>query len=384
MNGRTILVLGGGIGGIVTAQELRKKLSGKHRIVLIDKTKQHVFAPSLLWLMMGWRYPSSISRDLITLSRKGIEFVRDEIQGIDLHAQTVRTTAQTFQYDYLVISLGAELVPDAIPNFSRHAHTFYDLDGAIQAKHELERFDSGNLAIVISSTPFKCPAAPYEAAFLLDYAFRKKGTRNKVNLQVFTPEPLPMPVAGPELGNTVKKMLEEREISYHPQTKLISVEPDSKRLVFDKGDTVPFDFLLAIPPHRSPTVVQDAGLTNNTDWIPVHKETMRTEHSNVFAIGDVTGVTLTSGMMLPKAGVFAERQAKAVARTVADEISNRGMDGRFTGEGECFVELGYGSAAYASGNFYADPKPVVNLKQPGKWHHWGKIWFEKYWLWKWF
>jgi sulfide:quinone oxidoreductase len=56
----------------------------------------------------------------------------------------------------------------------------------------------------------------------------------------------------------------------------------------------------------------------------------------------------------------------------------------FDGRGYCFIELGNGRAGYAGGNFYAEPKPVVNVKKPSVLWHWGKVLFEKWWLWKWF
>ncbi|MFZ1710998.1 MAG: FAD-dependent oxidoreductase, partial [Anaerolineae bacterium] len=130
MNGKTILILGGGIGGLVAANELRRLLPREHRIVLVEKNAQHAFAPSFLWLMTGDRRPEQITRDVRQLARPGVEVVLAEAQSIDLPNRRVVTTAQTLAYDTLIIALGAELAPEAIPGLTEAAHTFYTFDGA--------------------------------------------------------------------------------------------------------------------------------------------------------------------------------------------------------------------------------------------------------------
>jgi len=88
--GKTILVLGGGVGGLVTASRLRNKLPRRHRIVLIEREAQFIFQPSLLWLIVGQRSSEQISRPLSVLERKGIELVRGNIDHIDPENRTVR------------------------------------------------------------------------------------------------------------------------------------------------------------------------------------------------------------------------------------------------------------------------------------------------------
>ena len=104
----SIVVLGGGVGGLVVANTLRRRLDRKHRIIVVDRQAQHVFTPSFLWMMLGWREPQAISRDLARLSRKGIEVVQEEIREIDPMRRRVRTEHQEIAADHLVVSLGAE------------------------------------------------------------------------------------------------------------------------------------------------------------------------------------------------------------------------------------------------------------------------------------
>jgi len=376
-----IVVLGGGFGGIVAATELRKKLGKEHKVILIDKSREHLFTPSLLWLILDERKPEKIKGDLSVLNKKGIEYLNAEVQKINPASKTVTTSTGEVSYDYLIISLGAGVVRDIIPGY-RDGINFYCLKGAEVLRDELKRFEGGKVAVVIASTPFKCPAAPYEAAFLIDAYFAKRGIKDKTDIAIYTPETLPMPVAGPVLGSAVKEMLERRGISFNPQKKLISME--NRELSFEGGEKFKADLIAWVPPHRAPAVVKDSGLTNESGWIPVDGKTMKTQFEGVYAIGDITANKLPSGMMLPKAGVFAHGQAEVVAHNIAVEINKDGELREFGGQGSCFLELGYGIAGFASGNFYADPKPVVILKNPGKMWHWGKVAFEKWWLWKWF
>lgn len=329
----TVLVLGGGVGGVVTATELKKRVNGGHRVVLVDRTTQHLFASSLLWVMHGLRQGHEITRGLGRLERKGIEVIRAEVEGIDLKAQRVGSTTGELSYDYLVIALGADAEPRAMPGLAEIAHNVYDLRGAEKLRDALRGFGGGRVAVAITSLPFKCPAAPYEAAMLMEAAFARKGIRNRVELNVYTPETLPMPVAGPELGRLVKELVESRGIGFHPQLKLAGVDPDRKTLRFDGGREERFDLLLAIPPHRPPRAIRETGITNEAGWIPVDKGSMETPVDNVYALGDVTAIKLPNGLMLPKAGVFAHAQAKAVAERLAARLKGATSGARFKGDG---------------------------------------------------
>lgn len=376
-----IVVLGGGFGGVVAATELRKRLGKEHRIILIDRSREHLFSPSLLWLILDERRPENIQRNLGVLNKKGIEYMNAEVKKIDTAGRKIITSSGETGYDYLVIALGAELAKDAFPG-QKEGINFYCLKGAEVLRDELKKFNGGKVAVVIAAMPFKCPAAPYEAALLIDAYLTKKGIRGKSEIAVYTPETLPMPTAGPEMGNAVKGMIEGRGISFNPQRKLVAIE--NKELTFDNGEKVKADLIPLVSPHISPSVVRESGLAGETGWIPVDGKSMKTKVEGVYAIGDVAAIKLPSGMMLPKAGVFAHGQAEVVAHNIAAEINKTGALKEFDGNGYCFLEMGHGMAGFASGNFYAEPKPVVKMKNPGRLWHWGKVAFEKWWMWKWF
>jgi len=380
----SIVILGGGVGGLVAANLLRRRLDRQHRIILVDRQANHVFAPSFLWMMLGWREPHEISRSLGQLTRKGIEVVQEEILEIDPARRRVRTEHREIAGDYLVISLGAQASVAGMPGLGEAGYNLYDLDGTLRLRNALREFREGRVAVLIAALPFKCPAAPYEAAMLIEASLRRRGLGERARVDIYTPETLPMPVAGRALGEAVRTMVEGKGIGFHAQHKLAGVEPGRQELAFENGVRAGYDLLVVIPPHRCPPVVKEAGLTGETGWVPVHSGTLQTAHERVFAIGDVTAIKLPVGLMLPKAGVFAHAEAEVVAHNIAADITGRGAPASFDGVGYCFVEMGDGVAAYAKGNFYAEPAPAVRLRSPGRLWHWGKIYFEKWWLRRWF
>ena len=386
MASKTVVILGGGIGGIVAANDLRRKLSAEHRVVLVERNAEHAFAPSFLWLMTGDRRPEDIRRPLANLLQQGVEFVHGSVEGLDLARQQVATTAGNIGYDYLIVALGAELAPEAVPGLKEGAETFYTFEGASRLRAVLARFSGGRVAIVVASMPYKCPGAPHEGAMLIANYLRKRGLSAKSELHLFTPEPQPMPVAGPQLGDAVKQMLQSKGIRFHPLHALTTVDADARTLRFQQGEAFAYDLLVAIPPHRPPAVLRDAGIANPAGWVPVNARTLATQSEGVYAIGDATAVSIPGRwkpdvpMMLPKAGVFAHAQAEVVAARIAAEISGSQARSEFCGDGYCMLEAGEDLAGIAYGNFFAEPAPQVNLRQIGKAWHIGKVLFEKWWL----
>lgn len=381
---RTVLVLGGGVGGVVAATRLRRLLPPGDRVVLIDRERQHLFQPSLLWVLVGRRGPERIQRPLDGLRRRGIEVLTGEITALDLEARRLLVDGSEITGEAVIVSLGAELAPDAVPGLAAAGHNLYTLSGALGARDALERFHGGRIVVVTAAPAYKCPAAPYEAAMLIESEFRHRQLRDRVQIDFYASEPGPMGVAGPKVSAGVRQMIEQRGIVYHPEHQVSAVDASARQIRFSNEATAGYDLLLFVAPHRAPVVVRESGLVGPGGWIPVDRHTLETSFSSVFAIGDVTSIPLTMGKPLPKAGVFAEGQAEVVARNLAHTWTGRGKPARFNGHGACFLEAGDGKAGFGKGDFYAEPAPRVRLHGPAWWWHLGKVVFEQRWLRTWF
>ncbi|MDO8366907.1 MAG: FAD/NAD(P)-binding oxidoreductase [Saprospiraceae bacterium] len=371
---KTILVLGGGWGGLTAAHALRGLVPKDYRIVVIEKSQSFIFYPSFLRVAIGEKPDlDTVESPMKNLLRKDIEIINETVIRIHPETRTVETDAQTLQADYLIIAMGSELYPDNIPGFSESALNLYDTKGSFDIHEKLKDFKKGKIAFLITRTPFRCPPAPYEGAMLTEWFMRQRGVRQDVEISIYTPEKQPMPVAGPEIGEVFKQILAERNINYYPEHSVTSIDGKTDKIYFSNNQEADYDLLIGVPPHGAPQSIVDSGLTDSSGYIPVHPQTMQllenvdeltTRYPQVYAIGDNTAIRLLNGMMLPKAGVFAEAQAHIVAGNIAAEIKGEKHSGLFDGRGICYVDVGDGMAAEGSGDFYAYPAPSIILESP--------------------
>ncbi len=368
MTGKKVLILGGGFGGLAAAQQLRRLLPPEHRIVVVEKkTTFYINAFNMQLITGEMKDPREGQRDLSDLARKDIDWVHAEIERIDPAGKRVHTSSGTLEGDYMIVALGADKHPEAVPGFAESAFNLYDAAGAVQLREALQKFESGRIVIVCCATPFSCPGAPYEAAFLVDSILRSKQKRDKAEIAIYTPEPRPLPSTGTVMGEAILGMFKERNIEFHPQQKTRRIDSEAHKVIFEAGEAS-FDLLIGVPPHAAPRVVREAGLTDETGWIPVDLQTLETPYAGVFAIGDITSIRQPNptGFFLPKAWVFADEEARIVARNIAGEILSEADASKFDGKGSCYLETGDDMAAYGSGNFYSYPAPRVYMEPPSK------------------
>jgi sulfide:quinone oxidoreductase len=374
---KRIVILGAGIGGVATAMELSKTLGDQHEIVLVDKEEHYRFAPSYLWLIVGKRELDQLSIPIKGIERRGIRFVQGAVEHIDPQNRLVRVAGQDISADYLVIALGAETHMDGLSGVASHGHNLYSGEGAQMISNTRADARGKRLAIVVCSMPFKCPAAPYEAAMLLQSDLG--GARSGTTVSIYTPEPGPLPVAGEAVSGQVADMLVRKGLKYFPK-HAVTDESSAGRLVFQDGASAEYDYLVYVPKHRAPQVLVDCGLAQPGGWAPVDRHTLATRFAHVYVMGDAAGITLKNGKALPKAGMFASGQAKVVAQNIIASLNGAQQSARFEGHGACFIEMGKGLASKGSGNFYAEPNPEVAMAFPTPFHHWAKVVLEKYWL----
>ena len=356
------LILGAGFGGIATALALRQRLGDRHEIVLVDRRDRFFMGLRKLWVMVGLAELEDGVRPLSALRERGIDVRRAEITRIDAGSRRAWLDDEPVDADFLVVALGAEPRPDLVPGLADHAFDLYDVDSVKELAHPIAAFNGGRIAIAIAGLPYKCPPAPYEAAFLLDHRFRDAGIRDRVTITFTTMQPKLLPNAGDEGAVAIAAEFDRRGIAYRTGRKLVRAE--AGRFVFEDGEE-PFDIGIAVPPHLAPAVVRESGLTDGGDWIPVDPGTLETRHPGVYAIGDVVHIPLAGGAALPKAGLFAEAHGRHVAAAIAAQVEGGPAAPPFGGHGHCYLELGGGEAALIEGAFYALPRPAVHIVGTG-------------------
>ena len=375
----TTIIVGAGFGGIAAARRLRTLLPEPHRILVVDRRPEVSLGAGHTWVVTGRRRPEQVSRRLSAITRYGLEFRCAEVVGVDPAQRVLEIAGDRVKADALVLSPGAHLTLDPLPGAAGVAHQFYELDGALRLRDALDAFKGGRILIAIIATPYKCPAAPHEAALLLHERLTRRPGPERFSIGLVTPEPQPMPVAGPTVGAAVRELHERRGITarfgakparVHASIAISAGSPPSRavagELEFADGTREPFDLLIVIPAHTAPTFLRESGLLGPNGWIPVDRGTLATPFEGVWAIGDATTVALAGGGMLPKAGVFARAEGETVAQAIAARLLGQGESQRFDGRGGCYLETAQGEAAYADGQFFAEPMPVVALEPPSR------------------
>jgi len=375
------LILGAGFGGLASANLLRKGLPPEHQITVIDKSPYFMMGIINLWILSGTRTLDDSRVALKKLENKGVRFLNDEIISVDLSRNMVNTRSdQKIKYDYLILALGVELVPEKINGFKDSGgFDLYDAEQIPNLREKILSLKSGRIAICIADIPYKCPPAPYEASLLINDILVKNGTRDSVDLDICSPTLIALPVAGPKISQDIVNLLNRHKINFHPLHKLKRVV-NEKEVEFVSGERMDYDVLIGIPPHKIPLMVTNSPglLKEGENWISVDKFTLRTSYENVFAIGDVTEIKVNQYVAIPKAGIFAEAEAKVVSQQIIDEINhNKSQNPRFDGKGYCFMEIGGKKAGYIDADFYNETGPITKLQSPSEESYHRKVDFER-------
>jgi sulfide:quinone oxidoreductase len=362
MPGKRIVVIGGGFGGAAAARTAQSLLGREHEVTLIDRNRRTHLCGSFPLLIVGEREAAKVSRSLGSLADHGIRYMEAEVEAIDTEGRAVTASGTTLEFDYLVVAAGAVYDWDAVPG-SRSAHSFYDLDSARRLRRRLSSFNKGRIVLAVAGVPYKCPPAPFETAMVLDWDFRRRGVRGDVEIDVFTPEPMPLAVAGPEAAAELTAHMEGRGINVHTDAGVVEVDGSGREAAFSDGTSAEADLVITVPIHRAPPFVHDAGLAGPSGWVKVSPESLETEVPGIYAIGDVNAVPMANGRPLPKAGVFASAEGETAGRNIAAAINGE-EPSVFPGVGHCFILYGGDTGGMVQGEFLASGKPNVTLQPP--------------------
>jgi len=351
-----ILVLGAGFGGLELSASLCDRFGADVDVVLVDRADGFVFGFSKLDVMFGKRLPESVVHPYRDLDRPGLTFVRASITAIEPEAKRVHTDAGSLEGDVLVVALGADLDPAATPGLLDGGHEFYTNAGAFAVRDVLADFAGGRVVVGVTSTPFKCPPAPSETALLMHDHLVRRGIRDASSVTLAMPLPKPVPPS-PDGSRALLEAFAERGIAWLPNRLISRLDPERRVAVFADGAELAYHLFLGVPRHSAPTVIVESGLTAD-GWIPVDPATMATRFPDVYAIGDVTSAGT------PKAGVFAEGQARVVATNLIDRIENRPGTATYGGLGTCYVEFGEDSVGRVDVTFLPGQAPRGSMQGP--------------------
>jgi sulfide:quinone oxidoreductase len=205
---------------------------------------------------------------------------------------------------------------------------------------------------------------------LLQHRFKLGGLAKRTRISLFTVEPNPVPTAGSQMSKLLREALDARTIQLQTNKRTKSVDSNKRQVVFEDGTEVSYDLLIAVPPHEAPQAVRASGLVNASGWIPVDPRSLKTSADRVYAIGDVTVVSLPGRyrpdvpLALPKAAVFADSHARIAAANIAASILGKDTSAAFDGKGFCFVEMGDRHAMGGEGAFFELPQPRVEPRVP--------------------
>lgn len=359
----SVLILGGGIGGVAAAVALRERLSAEHEITLIDRRENFVFGFRKTWALLGRSSLADGQRPLKLLEQRGIRVRHGTIERLDPAARSAVVDGRPLEADFLIVALGARPAPEAVPGFVQHGINFYSPESVQPAAERLAAFEGGRVAIVILGSPYPCPPAPFEVALLLQEHFQDRGVQ--AELEVFSPLPMSLPILGEAGCSVIEGRLAQSGIGFHPNRAALGVDDEQVRFTTGRSG---FDLLIGIPGHVCPELVVSAGLAQPGQWVAADPRTLETQFEAVHAIGDVLAIPLADGKQLPKAGVFAEAQAQVVAERISAHISGRSPEATFDGSGFCFLEVGDQAAMLVRGDFLAEPLPRVELVGPAPEH----------------
>lgn len=380
-----IVILGGGTGGTLVANRLRRRLGPDARITVVDRDDEHVYQPGLLFVPFGLADPVSVVRSRGAQLASGIHVITSPVERVDSAADEVCLSDGTvLGYDVLVIATGARLVPEETEGMTgagwgESVFTFYDVAGATALRDALARLDGGRVVVSFVDLPIKCPVAPLEFAFLADWFFTERGIRDRVELAFVTP--LDGAFTKPVASRTLGGLLEEKRIAL--VTEFATGEVDGAAGILRSYDEreVPFDLLVTVPLHSGAQYVERSpGLGDELGFVPTDPHTMCARAAdNVFVIGDAANVPTS------KAGSVTHFEGETVVRNVERHLAGRPLEPSYDGHANCFIETGFGKALLIDFNYDTEPLPgrfperhvgPLPLLRESRLNHMGKLMFE--------
>ena len=385
---KQIVILGGGTGGTMVANRLRRRLPADEAdIHVVDRDNHHLYQPGLLFVPFGLAHVDEIVRPRSRQLRGEIVFHERSVESVGLERdEIVLDEGRVLRYDVLVVATGARLQPEETeglsgPGWNERVFTFYEPTGAEQLHGALERFDGGRLVVNLVDMPIKCPVAPLEFAFLADWYFTERGIRDRVELVYATP--LDGAFTRPVSSEHLAGLLADKHIDLVTEFNAGEVDGVGGRLISYDGRELEFDLLATVPLHGGAAYIdRSPGLGDSLGFVPSDRHTLQAlARPNVFALGDAADLPTS------KAGSVTHFEGEVLTENVVRFLEGQELDSAYDGHSNCFIETGFHKALLIDFNYETEPLPGhfptafgLPLLRESRLNHLGKLMFEwAYW-----
>lgn len=396
-----VVILGAGLGGMAGAYEMRAALDKEHKVTVVNERPDFQFVPSNPWIAVGWRKRPQTSFAIEpALKKKGIDFVGKRAERIDADAKQIGfADGSTLAYDYLVIATGPRLAFDAIPGAGPHGgHTqsVCTLDHAEKAWEDVQKLVANPGPVIVGALPgASCFGPAYEYALILETELRKRKIRNKVPMLYVTAEPYIGHLGLGGVGDS-KGMLESEFRSRHIQwiTNARTTKIEAGKMFVEelddagnvkKNHELPFVHSMMLPSFTGVDAVAKVdGLCNPKGFVITNEFQRSPKYPSIYSAGvcvalpPLEATPVPCGM--PKTGYMIESMMTALVHNIRDELAGKQPSHKGTLSAFCLADMGD-----TGGAFVAIPQiPPRNITwfKKGKWVHWAKVAFEKYFLFK--
>jgi len=331
---RRVVIAGGGWGGMTAARHIREQTPDLE-VVMLERNPVFWSCPlSNKWLIDVVDTNFLVHSYMSPARRHGYTFVQTEITGIDRSARRVVTAQGHVDYDWLVLAPGIRYAFEAWFGNDRkaidHTRANYPTAYIPSAEHALVKqkirsFKGGTFVMTLPPPPHRCPPSPYERAALMAWWFKA----NKVPAKIVILDPKPR-IAPITVGFRDAFAELYKDIVVHvPNAQVKEVDPFGKVVKTAAGD-FRFDDALLMTPHQAGDLAWKADVIGRTPqgqptgWAAVDPLLYNLKDDpQVFVIGDAVGAVSPHFGHYPKSGHVANRQAKAVATYIAQQVKGQ-------------------------------------------------------------
>ena len=375
---KKIIIVGGGVGGTLLANQLVTKLypeinRGDVQLTLLSNSPDHYYKPAFMYVAFNQFFEEELKRSEQSLLRPEIDFNVEEVTRFDFNAQALHTrSGKRYGYDYLVIATGCVPAPERIEGLKEAGDHFYQYTPARQLAERLSTIKKGRIFITVSfpqtpNVPHQCGIAPVETTLMLDDFLRKRGVRDQIEIIYTYPTTAQLMrnclFMQRRVGDVLPGVFEQKNIQFQRSFTLSKVDPDARIAYSAEGEEQPFDILMATPPIRAVDAVLNSGVSqaqNHEGWLPTHHETLEVYGlENVYVIGD------TVDLPISKAGGACHNQGPVIANNIAGKVRLGTNVSVYDGRVQAVAQMGLNAGMPLWYDYQVDVLPTPPTKLGG-------------------